>query len=176
MAWGSGTARRFAGIPWRMIASDAAARFMLVCKAACAVHVFNNYVCSIALVRGPSMLPAINVSGDVVAVERISVRSGTVGVGDVVLLRSPENPLKIVTKRVTGLEGDSVTFERDPARGDHRRKTVLVPKGHVWVQGDNIYESRDSRQFGPVPYGLIQGRAFCKLWPPKDFGYIEQKL
>jgi len=38
-----------------------------------------------------------------------------------------------------------------------------VPKGHVWVQGDNIYDSRDSRQFGPVPYGLIQGRAFLRV-------------
>lgn len=31
------------------------------------------------------------------------------------------------------------------------------------MQGDNIYDSRDSRQFGPVPYGLIQGRAFLRV-------------
>ncbi|KAJ0972658.1 hypothetical protein J5N97_020617 [Dioscorea zingiberensis] len=83
------------------------------------------------LSSSPSMLPAINVSGGAASVGSVSVRSGSIGVGDVVLWRSPENPLKIVTKRLTGLEGDSVTFERDLARGDHRRKTVLVPKGHV---------------------------------------------
>lgn len=38
-----------------------------------------------------------------------------------------------------------------------------VPKGHVWIQGDNIYASNDSRYFGPVPYGLIQGKAFFRV-------------
>lgn len=39
------------------------------------------------------------------------------------------------------------------------------------MQGDNIYSSRDSRQFGPVPYGLIQGRAFCKVSATNDLSY-----
>ena len=34
---------------------------------------------------------------------------------------------------------------------------------HVWVEGDNIYYSRDSRQFGPVPYSLLEGKVFCKV-------------
>jgi len=38
-----------------------------------------------------------------------------------------------------------------------------VPKGHVWIQGDNIYASRDSRHFGPVPYGLIEGKVFFRV-------------
>ena len=38
-----------------------------------------------------------------------------------------------------------------------------MPKGHVWVQGDNIYASRDSRDFGPVPYGLIYGKVFWRV-------------
>ncbi|KHN47457.1 Mitochondrial inner membrane protease subunit 1 [Glycine soja] len=45
-----------------------------------------------------------------------------------------------------------------------------VPKGHVWIQGDNIYASRDSRHFGPVPYGLIEGKVFFRVWPPDSFG------
>ncbi|CAN1845282.1 Mitochondrial inner membrane protease subunit 1 [Linum perenne] len=47
-----------------------------------------------------------------------------------------------------------------------------VPKGHVWIQGDNVYASADSRYFGPVPYGLIQGRAFLRVWPIQDFGFL----
>ncbi|KAG6486755.1 mitochondrial inner membrane protease subunit 1-like [Zingiber officinale] len=167
-------ASRFSHIPWRSIGSDALDRASLVVKAACFVHVVNTYIVGIAFVRGPSMLPTINLTGDVVAVERITPRRGTVEVGDVVILISPENPRKTVAKRVVGLQGDAVTFLVDPIHGNATR-TVAVPMGHVWVQGDNIYSSRDSRQFGPVPYGLIQGRAFCKVWPPEAVGFIGEK-
>lgn len=35
--------------------------------------------------------------------------------------------------------------------------------GHVWIQGDNVYASYDSRHFGPVPYGLVQGKVFLRV-------------
>lgn len=35
---------------------------------------------------------------------------------------------------------------------------IQVPEGHVWVEGDNLSWSRDSRFFGPVPMALIKGR------------------
>ena len=38
-----------------------------------------------------------------------------------------------------------------------------MPPGHVWVEGDNKNRSYDSRHFGPVPYGLIKGRAIYKV-------------
>ncbi|EQB79178.1 hypothetical protein CB1_056579052 [Camelus ferus] len=38
----------------------------------------------------------------------------------------------------------------------------LVPTGHVWLEGDNLQNSTDSRYYGPVPYGLIRGRIFFK--------------
>ncbi|EAZ19128.1 hypothetical protein OsJ_34665 [Oryza sativa Japonica Group] len=104
----------------------------------------------------------MNLAGDVVAVDLVSARLGRVASGDAVLLVSPENPRKAVVKRVVGMEGDAVTFLVDPGNSD-ASKTVVVPKGHVWVQGDNIYASRDSRQFGPVPYGLITGKIFCRV-------------
>uniref|UniRef100_A0A0E0RB04 Peptidase S26 domain-containing protein n=1 Tax=Oryza rufipogon TaxID=4529 RepID=A0A0E0RB04_ORYRU len=157
----SGFARRLGGIPWREIAGEAFSRVFLVAQAVCAVHVVNAHVCSFALVMGPSMLPAMNLAGDVVAVDLVSARLGRVASGDAVLLVSPEDPRKAVVKRVVGMEGDAVTFLVDPGNSD-ASKTVVVPKGHVWVQGDNIYASRDSRQFGPVPYGLITGKIFCR--------------
>ncbi|XP_072972660.1 mitochondrial ATP-independent inner membrane protease subunit 1a [Typha angustifolia] len=167
-------ARRFRDLPWRDITSDSFSRVFLVAKTLCAVHVINSHLCGVAFVLGPSMLPTMNLTGDVVAVDRVTARWGTVSVGDVVLLLSPENPRKTVAKRVMGLEGDAVTYFVDPAEGQES-KTVVVPRGHVWVQGDNIYASRDSRQFGSVPYGLIQGRIFCRIWPPESFGFIGQK-
>ncbi|KAJ6812448.1 putative mitochondrial inner membrane protease subunit 1 isoform X2 [Iris pallida] len=165
-------AARLNKIPFRDISAEAADRFLLVAKTICAVHVFNAHVASVALLRGPSMLPAVSITGDVVAVDRIAARRGSVGVGDIVLVTAPDNPRKVIAKRVTGLGGDAVTFLVDP-QGEES-ETVVVPKGHVWIQGDNIYDSRDSRQFGPVPYGLIQGRVFFRLWPLGRFGFIEQ--
>lgn len=76
-------------------------------------------------VYGPSMLPAINLEGDLVLVERISPRINRVGHGDIVLVRSPENPRKTITKRITGMEGDSVTFAYDSRQYD-RWKTIIV--------------------------------------------------
>lgn len=74
---------------------------------------------------GPSMLPTINLYGNLLLAERISTRLGKVGPGDVVLVRSPENPRQIVTKRVKGGEGDSVTYLVNPKNSDEE-KTVIV--------------------------------------------------
>lgn len=40
---------------------------------------------------------------------------------------------------------------------------VQVPKGHVWLEGDNLMNSTDSRNYGPIPYGLIRGRVCLKV-------------
>jgi inner membrane protease subunit 1 len=121
----SGFVRRLAGIPWRSIAGDALSRVFLVAQAYCAVHVVDQHLCSLAFVRGPSMLPAMNLAGDVVAVDRVSATLGRVAPGDVVLMISPEDPRKSVAKRVVGMEGDSVTYLVDPGSSD-ASKTVVV--------------------------------------------------
>lgn len=119
------------------------------------------------------MLPTFNLTGDVLLVENLTVRMGKVRPGDVVLVRSPENPRKTVSKRILGMEGDRVTFMIDP-KNSNRCQSVVIPKGHVWIQGDNIYASHDSRNFGPVPYGLIQGKVFFRVWPLNGFGSLRQ--
>ncbi|PSS15868.1 Mitochondrial inner membrane protease [Actinidia chinensis var. chinensis] len=156
---------------WSSVAKEALDRTMIVAKFLCLLHVTNNYLCSSTLVYGPSMLPTLNLTGDVVLAEHVSTRLGMVGLGDVVLVRSPENPRKTVTKRIVGMEGDTVTFLVDPMNSD-RCRTMVVPKGHVWIQGDNIYASKDSRHFGPVPYGLIQGKVCYRVWPLDGFGSL----
>ncbi|XP_059665062.1 mitochondrial ATP-independent inner membrane protease subunit 1a-like [Cornus florida] len=160
---------------WANIAKEALDQTVLVAKFFCGLHITNTYLCTTAMVYGPSMLPTFNLIGDLVLAERISTRFGKVGAGDVVLIRSPENPRKIVTKRVTAMEGDSVSYVLDPNFGD-RCETVVVPKGHIWVEGDNSYASRDSRIFGAVPYGLLQGRVFWRIWPPDAFGSVAHRL
>ncbi|KAL6567314.1 hypothetical protein OROGR_000982 [Orobanche gracilis] len=140
----------------------------------CLLHLTSTYVCSAAKTVGPSMLPTFN-EGNIVLAERVTIRSGKVGSGDAVLIRSPEDPTKVMTKRVKGVEGDVVSYVLDPRNSDEQ-KTVVVPKGHVWIEGDNKENSRDSRQFGPVPSALIHSRIFFVVWPPKDFRSIDNKV
>jgi inner membrane protease subunit 1 len=33
----------------------------------------------------------------------------------------------------------------------------------MWLQGDNLNVSRDSRDYGPVPLGLVKGRAVLQV-------------
>jgi inner membrane protease subunit 1 len=71
------------------------------------------------------MLPTFNLTGDLFLADRLSTRFGKVGRGDVVLVRSPEDPRKVVAKRLLGMEGDSVTYVVDPKNTD-RSETVVV--------------------------------------------------
>lgn len=86
--------------------------------------------------------------------------------GDVVALRKPTDAESVVVKRVVGLEGDVVRVRVARGRrgviragkkglweeGEH----VVVPRGCVWVEGDNEDASVDSNVFGAVS-GTIQG-------------------
>lgn len=92
--------------------------------------------------------------------------------GDLVTHRSMYDPTKYVCKRVIGLPGDTVCVYPEKALNltdqvkpgywsevDH----VIVPAGHVWVSGDNALNSRDSREFGPIPMGLVRGKVFARV-------------
>ncbi|KAK7256960.1 hypothetical protein RIF29_30591 [Crotalaria pallida] len=145
-----------------------------VAKFFCVLHVTGTYLVNPVQTYGPSMLPAIDLTPSVFLSERISARSGKVTRGDIVVLRSPQNPRKFISKRLVGMEGDTITYLSSPGNSD-KHETLVVPKGHIWVQGDNIYNSTDSRNFGPVPYGLVQSRIFWRVSPLKDFGPFWKK-
>lgn len=71
------------------------------------------------------MLPTIN-HNTIVLAETISARLGKVGSGDVVLIRSPEDPTKIVTKRIKAVEGDVVSYVLDPNSTDEKKTAVVI--------------------------------------------------
>ena len=57
--------------------------------------------------------------------------------------------------------------------GSYFRK-VIVPPGHVWLEGDNPHDSVDSRYYGPVPGALIRGRAIARIWPLDSLRWLDR--
>jgi len=139
-----------------------------VTSGACGVHLFGRYVGKISQMEGPSMLPTLADSGELVFESCFAYRFFPIARGDLVTLKSPLDPQRIVCKRVIGLPGDIIcvdpTGEMAPS-SEH----VVVAKGHVWISGDNAAASRDSRTYGPVSMSLIQAKLVARVWPPQMF-------
>ncbi len=38
-----------------------------------------------------------------------------------------------------------------------------MPNGYAYLTGDNKEASKDSKTYGPVPYGLIESRVFLRV-------------
>ncbi|XP_043250565.1 mitochondrial inner membrane protease subunit 1 [Colletes gigas] len=126
----------------------------------CAIHLIHRYVGDVITCSGPSMEPTLY-SDDVLITERISLRLQKLKKGDIVISKCPSNPKQHICKRVVGLPGDKLQYG------------IIVPNGHVWLEGDNKNNSTDSRVYGPVPQGLLRGRALCKILPLRDITFFE---
>ncbi len=48
----------------------------------------------------------------------------------------------------------------------------VVPKGDLFMLGDNRTESKDGRFFGPIPQSSIVGRVFVRIWPLNDLSFL----
>ena len=116
------------------------------------------------------MQPTFNGRGehtcDAVLLNKLSVLLSHYGRGDVVVLRAPHEPKEMLTKRIIGMEGDVV------ARRGRSGELVHVPRGHIWVEGDNEASSNDSNGFGCVSAALIEARVCFKLWPLSEAGSV----
>ncbi|XP_060797818.1 mitochondrial inner membrane protease subunit 1 isoform X1 [Neoarius graeffei] len=139
----------------------------------CIAHCTFEYIGEFVVCSGPSMEPTIT-NHDVVFSERLSRHIYRIEKGDIVIAKSPFDPHMNICKRVIGLEGDKVCTS---SPSDTFKTHTFVPRGHVWLEGDNLQNSTDSRSYGPVPYGLIQGRVCLKvLWFPLQSKDMQVRL
>ena len=137
----------------------------------CAALLTNHYLLTWAHSTGPSMEPTLPASHSISLNSPLYRHGKGVKLGDIVNAKSPLLPRSMVGKRVVGMPGDYVLRDEKfaPTAGgapipgiyDKERTEptmVQVPDGHVWLAGDNMGMSRDSRFYGPVPMALIESK------------------
>ncbi|KAL3423286.1 mitochondrial inner membrane protease subunit [Phlyctema vagabunda] len=156
---------RYAGHPTRVFAA--------ILKTFALAHLMMDFVGFIVPAAGPSMLPTLEVAGERLLINKAYRRGRDVKVGDLVSFKAMDVPGKLVLKRVVGMSGDYV-MRYTPGSGNP--EMIQVPQGHVWVVGDNMSSSSDSRIFGPVPMALILGRITAKVFPFSERRWIEDGL
>jgi signal peptidase I len=97
-------------------------------------------------------------------------------------LAQPDEDIDLI-KRVIGLPGETVRIRKGTVYIDGKAlkeryaqpetrtfPATKVPRGELFMMGDNRMNSQDSRfpELGTVPLDNVVGRAFVILWPPGD--------
>ncbi len=147
-----------------------------------------TYVVQAFKVQGTSMSPEL-LDGERILVNKFVYRVADIERGDVVVFWYPEDPKLSFIKRVIALPGETIEIRRgvvfvdgtlleEPyvasANEDHRSYgPTLVRPGHYFVLGDNRGGSNDSRSWGLVPERYIYGKAFLRIWPPREAGTVD---
>ncbi|MFZ1023511.1 MAG: signal peptidase I [Thermoplasmata archaeon] len=99
--------------------------------------------------------------------------------GEIVVLVDPQEPERWLIKRVAGVGPtrlwrtlDGVVEGSVAPNGTREApaeavEAIDVPPAFVYVTGDALESSRDSRQFGAVPLGNLVGRAY-RCYTPRE--------
>lgn len=141
----------------------------------------------LTVVNGNSMSPTLK-NQNVLIIESVTPRFGTIKPGDIVVLRVPElleGNQKYAIKRVIAKENQHVEIRDGKVFVDGIQLTenyinneetyaegslyadIIVPEGCIYVLGDNRIpeKSRDSRVFGPVKEDRIVGKSWIRIFP-----------
>ncbi|OAY34601.1 uncharacterized protein LOC110628666 [Manihot esculenta] len=122
--------------------------------------------------KGQEMTPTIGDQGGTLLVRKLPAADPTrVFVGDVVVLKNPENSDGYLVRRLAAVEGYEM------ASTDEKDEPFLLEKDQCWVLADNEKlkpkEANDSRIFGPVPMSDIVGRVIYCLRTAVDHGPVQ---
>lgn len=152
----------------------------------------KTFIFNTTYVLGNFMYPTLH-EKDRLFANKVSLYFGGPSRGDVVVLKAPDAPDKDYIKRVVGVEGDIVEIKdgkvyvngsrlneeyivNDSYTHVYDESVWEVPKGHVFVLGDNREEgaSKDSRYFGCISTKTIKGITGFRYFPiDARFGKID---
>lgn len=148
-----------------------------------------NYIVRSFYIPSESMVPTLLVN-DYILVNRFVYKMASPSRGEIIVFHPPhvKNPEETdFIKRVVAVENDVVEvadgvlylnglpqdepFIKESIEADF--PAYRVPKGHVFVMGDNRNNSDDSRYWGPLPIQNIVGKAFVIFWPFSRQGLLK---
>ena len=108
--------------------------------------------------------------------------------GDILVFRYPDDPSRDFIKRCVAVEGQTVEIKEKTLYVDGKAQVepyvvhsddrvlpreisardnfgpIVVPRGYVFMMGDNRDNSHDSRFWGPLPLTLVKGKAMILYW------------
>jgi len=145
------------------------------------------------IVDGLSMMPTLH-DHDRMIVNKLAYKIGEPHRFDIIVFHAEEG--KDYIKRVIGLPGDHIEYKDDtlyvngkaykePYLDEYKKQLVdgpltesftleeitgrkTVPKGYLFVMGDNRRFSKDSRHIGFIPMEKVVGKASIVYWPLSD--------
>lgn len=149
-----------------------------------------TFFARVVTVSGRSMVPTLH-DGERLVLQQIGYHKPAYG--DIVAVDRTAKGDVVLIKRIVGQEGD--TIDIDFEKGEVRRNgelleepyineptmrsfdvefPVTVPKGHVFVMGDNRNHSDDSRlaEIGMVDIRQLMGKAVFRYWPVSEIGGV----
>ncbi|NLL81531.1 MAG: signal peptidase I [Tissierellia bacterium] len=155
--------------------------------------IIKTFIFNTTYVLGNSMYPTLHEKDRLFAV-KISLFFRGPNRGDIIVLQAPDSLKKDYIKRVIGVEGDRIDIIDgkvylngemliedyiDPGAYTHiySESTWVVPKGQVFVLGDNREEgaSKDSRYFGCIDIDTVKGITGFRYFPfDNRFGSINK--
>jgi len=158
----------------------------LACAVIIGLIVFVRvFMMSLVYVMSDSMAPTMRTGDRAVAVTNLVTR-GKLYRGEVVWFKDPRGGREALVKRVIALPGDRFRVQSgnvfvngkkldepyiaEPVR--YEMPEFVLPKGYIFVLGDNRNYSDDSRIWGPLPVGNVKGRVSYIMWPPVRVGKI----
>jgi len=154
------------------------------------IIVVRNYIFQAVAAYGHSMEPVIR-HGDRILVDIRSYKTHRPDKGDIIAFRVG---WRVLIKRVVGLPGDVIELKNgilycnsrqveishpSPLSDRLRRRSfspLKVWDRHVFVMGDNIEHSIDSRNFGMILYSDIIGKALLIYFPPGRIKKLDSHL
>ncbi|KAG2719154.1 hypothetical protein I3760_03G256400 [Carya illinoinensis] len=122
--------------------------------------------------KGEEMAPTIGAQGGTLLVRKLPATDPTrVFVGDVVVLKDPQNSDNYIVRRLAAIEGYEMVSK------DEKDEPFVLEKDQCWVLADNENlkpkEVNDSRTFGPVSMTDIAGRVIYSLRTAVDHGPVQ---